>query len=30
MQSISRMLRYLQEQLLFDLSRKAAVLTGAR
>ena len=30
MQAISRMLRYLQEKLLFDLSRKAAVLTGAR
>ena len=30
MQAISRMLRYLQEQLLVDLSRKAVVLTGAR
>ena len=30
MQAISRMRRYLQEQLLVDLSRKAVVLTGAR
>ena len=30
MQAISRMRRYLEEQLLVDLSRKAVVLTGAR
>ena len=30
MQAIGRMRRYLQEQLLVDLSRKAVVLTGAR
>jgi predicted AAA+ superfamily ATPase len=30
MQAIIRMRRYLQEQLLVDLSRKAVVLTGPR